>query len=153
MRIRDGKMDDLETLVDMNAKMAWETEQKRLDPAVLRNGVRRVLEDQNRGRYFVAIDPELVGCLMVTTEWSDWRDGWFWWIQSVYVDESARRRGVYRALHEHVLSAAKDAGDVVGVRLYVEPQNARAQSTYARLGMKETYRVMEQPIAIRLPSR
>ena len=104
MRIRDGIIGDTPALVDMNAKMAWETEHKTLDRAVLARGVSRLLTDRALGRYFVAVDDavggeRVVGCLMITTEWSDWRDGHFWWIQSVDVVEDARRRGVYRALH------------------------------------------------------
>jgi ribosomal protein S18 acetylase RimI-like enzyme len=146
-RIRDALIADAPTLVDFNARMAVETEGKALDRAVLTRGVTRLLEDGHRGRYFVADDAgDVLGCLMITSEWSDWRDGWFWWIQSVFVKPEARRRGVYRALHEHVVTEAKKAGDVVGVRLYVEPNNTRAQATYAKLGMKKTYDVMEQKI-------
>src|SRR5581483_11339126 len=105
MRIRDGIIGDTPALVDMNAKMAMETEHKTLDRAVLERGVSRLLADRTLGRYFVAVDDpvpgvgagaseRVVGCLMITTEWSDWRDGHFWWIQSVYVVEDARRRGV-----------------------------------------------------------
>ena len=145
MHIRDGTLADAPTLVDFNARMALETEKKVLDLAILGRGVERMLKDRALGRYFVAVDQNaVVGQLMITTEWSDWRDGHFWWIQSVYVREEARRRGVYRALHTHVVAEAQHAGDVVGIRLYVEPYNERAQQTYARLGMKKTYDVMEQ---------
>ncbi len=147
MHIRDGRIEDAETLVDFNARMAQETEGKALERAALARGVARLLREPGLGRYFVAEDASgVIGCLMITSEWSDWRDGWFWWIQSVYVREDARRRGVYRALHEHVVAEAKKAGDVVGIRLYVEPHNTRAQKTYARMGMAKTYDVMEQPL-------
>jgi ribosomal protein S18 acetylase RimI-like enzyme len=148
MPIRDAQPRDTTAIVDHNLAMARETEHKELDRATLTRGVERLLKDPRLGRYFVMVDgaDALLGQLMITTEWSDWRDGHFWWIQSVYVIESARRRGVYRALHEHVLAEAERAGDVVGVRLYVEPDNARAQATYRQLGMRETYRVMEQPL-------
>jgi ribosomal protein S18 acetylase RimI-like enzyme len=148
MQIRDGRPDDAPTLVELNARMALETEGKALDRATLTRGVERVLRDRALGRYFVVerAEGDVVGCLMVTREWSDWRDGHFWWIQSVYVREDARGQGVYSALHRHVVDEARRAGNVVGVRLYVEPHNARAQRTYERLGMKKTYDVMEQPL-------
>lgn len=146
MRIRDGHPDDAPTLVEFNARMALETEDKTLDRARLTRGVARLLADPALGRYFVAEDQDgaLLGQLMITTEWSDWRDGHFWWIQSVFVREDVRGRGIYTALHQHVVTAARRASNVVGIRLYVEPHNARAQRTYARLGMTKTYDVMEQ---------
>jgi len=149
MIIRDGRISDAPTLVDFNARMAMETEAKALDRAILTRGVERLLKDKALGRYFVCCeggDDNILGQLMITTEWSDWRDGHFWWIQSVYVRDDARKKGVYRALHEHVVKEARAAGDVVGIRLYVEPHNTRAQGTYARLGMAKTYDVMEQPL-------
>jgi ribosomal protein S18 acetylase RimI-like enzyme len=126
--------------------MAWETEGKRLDLATLRRGVRAVLEDPTKGFYLVAVGPEeqVVGQLMVTFEWSDWRDGTIFWIQSVYVAPEARRRGVYRALHEAVLTHAR-AHRGVAVRLYVEKHNRGAQETYRRVGMSPAiYELMEQ---------
>jgi ribosomal protein S18 acetylase RimI-like enzyme len=148
MQIRDGVPADAPTLVEFNARMALETEGKTLDRATLTRGVERVLRDRTLGRYFVVDGPDgsVVGCLMVTLEWSDWRDGHFWWIQSVYVRDDVRGRGVYSSLHRHVVEEATRAGNVVGVRLYVEPHNARAQRTYEKLGMKKTYDVMEQPL-------
>lgn len=144
MRIRDARPDDAATIIDFNERMAWETEAKRLDRALLEPGVRRALADASLARYWLAVDEadRPLGQLMVTWEWSDWRNGPFFWIQSVYVREDARQQGVYRALHEHAVTEAKHAG-AVGVRLYVEPHNARAIATYARLGMNKTYDVME----------
>lgn len=140
-------------LVEFNARMALETEGKTLDRLVLTRGVQKLLTDRTLGRYFVVEDAgDIVGQLMITSEWSDWRDGHFWWIQSVYVREDARGRGVYSLLHEHVLAQAARAGDVVGVRLYVEPDNTRAQRTYQRLGMTKTYDVMEQSLAYSPPT-
>jgi len=142
--VRDARLDDLPTLVAFNAAMALETENLRLDPAVLEAGVRNGLADGNRARYFVAeLDGAVVGQLMLTHEWSDWRNGDIWWIQSVYVNPTARRCGVFRALYGHVRELAVRSG-VVGLRLYVEHANTVAQSTYAGLGMHLShYRLME----------
>jgi ribosomal protein S18 acetylase RimI-like enzyme len=139
LAIRPARAGDLAAIAAFNAAMAEETEGRPLDRAVLERGVAHAFEDAARGRYFVAEEGgRVVGCLMITTEWSDWRDGWFWWIQSVYVASEARGRGVYAALHGHVRAAARAAGDVVGLRLYAERHNERAQRTYRRLGMVET---------------
>jgi ribosomal protein S18 acetylase RimI-like enzyme len=148
VRVRPAVAADREAIVAFNHAMALETEGRELDRAILGRGVARALPDPARGRYFVAeLDGAVAGCLMVTTEWSDWRDGWFWWIQSVYVAPAARGRGVYAALHGHVREAARAAGDVVGLRLYAERHNERAQHTYRRLGMVETdYRLFEEPL-------
>ncbi|MFK2872170.1 GNAT family N-acetyltransferase [Dyella lipolytica] len=122
--------------------MAWETEQKRLDTQVLMRGVTAVFDEPRRGFYLMAErDGQAVGCLLVTFEWSDWRNGDFWWIQSVYVVPEARRGGVFRALHAEVARRASDAG-AVGLRLYVETENRRAQSTYRELGMAECHYLM-----------
>nr|WP_221265777.1 GNAT family N-acetyltransferase [Oleiagrimonas soli] len=116
--------------------MAAETEHKTLDRAVLTAGVRGVLDESRRGFYLIAErDGEAVGSLLVTYEWSDWRNGDFFWIQSVYVVESARRSGVFRALYTAVEQRAREAG-AVGMRLYVEHENHRAQKTYEGLGMQ-----------------
>jgi ribosomal protein S18 acetylase RimI-like enzyme len=145
LSIRRAEPADLAPLVEFNAAMARETEGRELDRARLTLGVRAALERRECGRYWIAEQAGAsVGCLLVTREWSDWRNGWFWWIQSVYVERSARRRGVYRALYEHVLSQARAAGDVCGVRLYVDHDNANAQSVYERLGMQRAhYRMYE----------
>lgn len=136
--VRAARAADLSTLVAFNRAMARETEGRELD-ARLERGMERALGDPARGRYFVAERAgAVVGCLMLTTEWSDWRDGWFWWIQSVYVPAPARRTGVYRALYDHVRDAARRDPDVCGLRLYVERENAVAQRTYEGLGMHRT---------------
>lgn len=146
--LRDARPKDHAALVEFNRRMAKETEDKDLDVVVLGKGVQRLFDDAACGRYFVAVDKddEVVGQIMITTEWSDWRNGHFYWIQSVYVDPGWRRQGVYKALHQHVVDHARARGDVVGVRLYVEPHNARAQKTYESLGMTKTYDVMEQSL-------
>jgi GNAT superfamily N-acetyltransferase len=135
--IRDARLDDAETVVDFNCRLAWETEHKRLNPAVIGPGVAEALRRPEYAKYFIAesAGSEIVGQMMITYEWSDWRNGLFWWIQSVYVAESARRRGVFRALYKHVESLARNTPGVIGLRLYVEHENAAALATYRNLGM------------------
>ena len=139
---------DAGTLAGFNQAMAQETEAKGLAGDVVLPGVEAVLRDPSHGFYVVAdTGGEVVGSLLVTYEWSDWRNGRIWWIQSVYVRPGHRRRGVYRALHEFVRARARSAGGVVGLRLYVERDNAAAQRTYAALGMHETpYLVYEETL-------
>jgi GNAT superfamily N-acetyltransferase len=133
---------DLAFLCDGNAAMALETEGKRLDPEVLARGIAAVFERPERGFYLVAEREGLrVGCLLVTFEWSDWRNGTWWWLQSVYVTPTARRGGVFRALHDEVARRAA-AGDAVGLRLYVERDNRVAQQTYERLDMVDAHYTM-----------
>jgi len=145
--IRSATPADAETIASFNEAMAVETEGKTLDPATVRAGVRGLFARPEFGFYVVAEDGgRIVGQLMITFEWSDWRNGVFWWIQSVYVRPEFRGRGVYRALHGHVKAMAKNAGSVCGFRLYVEKENAAAQETYRRLGMHETpYVLFEEP--------
>ena len=139
---------DARTLAGFNQAMALETEAKDLADGVALGGVEAALRDPVHGFYVVAeTGRELAGALLVTYEWSDWRNGRIWWIQSVYVRPGHRRRGVYRALHEFVRDRARATGGVVGLRLYVERENATAQRTYAALGMRETpYLVYEEAL-------
>lgn len=125
--------------------MAAETENKTLDESTVVEGVGTALGDKAHGRYWVAeVDGRVAGQIMVTYEWSDWRNGVMWWIQSVYVDEDFRRQGVFSALYRHVESMARASGNCTGIRLYVEKENTRAQSTYLSLGMEDAgYTVME----------
>ena len=140
LRIRRATPADIDTVIAFNGAMAEETENKKLDPETLSAGVRQALTDENRCVYFVAeIDGEITGQAMITTEWSDWRNGYFWWIQSVYVDAEYRRQGVYRALDSHVHSEARRRGDVCGIRLYVERNNHVAQQVYSRLDMHRSH--------------
>ncbi len=134
--VRSATASDLRAIVEGNSMMAIESEGKQLDEAVLTRGVQRALDDPLRGRYLVAeCDGRVVGQLMVTQEWSDWRDGWFWWIQSVYVVKDFRRKGVYRRLYEHLRGEASNTAGVCGLRLYVERENEPALATYQSLGM------------------
>lgn len=126
-----------------NKAMAEETEGKTLDLATAQAGVRYALEDPHRALYFIAeVDSAVVGQTMITPEWSDWRNSFFWWIQSVYVDAKYRRYGVFRALYEHIAKLAKDRDDVCGLRLYVHCDNRNAIETYRRLGMSQTEYVL-----------
>ncbi|MCI0701152.1 MAG: GNAT family N-acetyltransferase [Planctomycetia bacterium] len=146
LTIRRATPADEAILVAFNTAIAWETEHKRLDPAVLTAGVRAVFTDPARGFYTVAENEagEVVGQMMITFEWSDWRNGWFWWVQSVYVREDARRAGVFRALYRAIEQQAAADPTVIGLRLYFERDNTRAQATYRALGMADTtYGMME----------
>jgi len=145
LTIRDARSKDARIIAGFNMKMAMETEGRALDPKLINPGVAAVLEDAGKGRYWVAeAEGEVIGQLMVTYEWSDWRNGVFWWIQSVYVREDRRRNGVFSVLHHHVVSLARSTPGVCGVRLYVERRNRRAQKTYLALGMTSPgYQVME----------
>ncbi|MGI9310998.1 MAG: GNAT family N-acetyltransferase [bacterium] len=144
--MRDATRADAPALAEFNRRIAHETENLSLIPEVIRRGVEAVFDDPARGFYVVAeARAELIASLMVTTEWSDWRNGAFWWIQSVYVIREWRRRGVYQSLYRHVRErAARDSG-VCGFRLYVERDNRVAQQTYAAAGMRQTrYNLFEQ---------
>ncbi len=145
LTIRDAASTDTDTIADFNARMAQETENKTLDPALIRRGVAALIADPAKGRYWIAErDGATLGQIMVTWEWSDWRNGWFWWIQSVYVAPEARRSGIFRALYETVKDAAIISGDACGLRLYVERDNRRATETYVALGMHDAgYNILE----------
>jgi len=139
INIRPSTVDDAEFLVRGNAAMALETEHLSLDLDRLRNGVHALFEDPSRGLYFIAeIGGRRVGQLMLTYEWSDWRNGMFWWIQSVWVEPAYRGQGVFKALYAFVEGKAKADGGVCGLRLYVENNNSQAQGTYERCGMTRT---------------
>lgn len=145
--IRQGRPDDVPTIVEFNRRLAMETEGKVLDLASLAAGVAAALADPTRkGPYYLAVDgATIMGQLQTTFEWSDWRNGWFWWIQSVYVVAEARKRGVFRSLYEHVANLARRDPEVIGLRLYVERDNHAAHKTYENLGMDQTaYLLLEQ---------
>lgn len=145
MTVRAAVLTDVEFLVDGNARMAMETESLELDRARLRAGVAAVFADPGRGFYLIAeVDGERAGQMMITYEWSDWRNGVFWWIQSVYTVPELRGRGAFKALYGAVEAMARERGGVCGLRLYVEAHNETAQATYRRCGMSETvYRMFE----------
>ena len=148
LTIRVAQASDVETIAQFNEQIAQETEDKTLDPETIRTGVRALLDDPDRGFYLLAErGGRVVGALMITTEWSDWRNGIFWWVQSVYVHPTARRQGVYSSLYAEVKGRAEDADDVCGLRLYVEKDNSVARETYETLGMTQTsYRTYEEEL-------
>ncbi|QHJ10815.1 hypothetical protein FX988_01036 [Paraglaciecola mesophila] len=141
--IRKAQVSDIESLVNFNQLMADETEGKQLDSDVLTLGVSNLINDASKGFYLVAeIDEQVVGSLMVTTEWSDWRNSEFWWVQSVYIVPQFRRKGLYSALYGKVRALGDEAGNVCGYRLYVERENLVAQRTYEALDMGESHYLM-----------
>jgi GNAT superfamily N-acetyltransferase len=145
MKIRDATLADLEFIVGANRAMAQETEGQVLDPALVLPGVRAVFEDPALGRYYLAeVDGKTVGQLMTTYEWSDWRNGVFLWIQSVYVLPEYRGSGAFRSLFAHLQELARVDPRTCGIRLYVDRGNERAEEVYERLGMhRSNYNIME----------
>ncbi len=147
MEIRIASEKDAQDLVDFNQAMALETEGKQLATEVLELGVRAVFEDTEKGFYVVATENDkIVGGLMTTFEWSDWRNGWFWWIQSVYVLPEARGQKIYEKLYKFVKEKAAERGDVCGFRLYVEKKNLIAQNVYEKCGMEATHYLMYEEL-------
>lgn len=145
--IRRATPADAATVIEFNRRLAEESEGKTLDPAVLTPGVQAALADPGKALYFLATtaDGANAGQMMLTFEWSDWRNGYFWWIQSVYVRMEFRRQGVFRALFEHVRTLAEQTPEVIGLRLYVDHDNTTAHQTYYQLGlMKSNYFVLEK---------
>lgn len=140
-------MTDIARLASFNIAMAWETENVRLNAYTVEHGVQAAIEDPAKGHYFIAdVDGSAAGCLLVTHEWSDWRNGDIWWIQSVYVDPHHRRKGVFKALYQNVEARAREAG-VVAIRLYVERDNTGGKATYQKLGLSMThYDVMQRDL-------
>ena len=134
--IEEARIGDLNTLVEFQLKMAMETEELKLDREILIKGVKAVYEDPAKARYFVArIDERVVGMLMITLEWSDWRNGWVWWIQSVYVEQEFRKDGVFRSLYSYIRNVVENSDSIRGLRLYVDKRNIKAQKVYDAIGM------------------
>jgi GNAT superfamily N-acetyltransferase len=145
--IRRAGPEDAAVIVEFNRRLAVESEGIALDVDTLTTGVRACLADPIKGEYYLALDEggNPIGQLAVTREWSDWRNGWLWWIQSVYVRQEARRRGVFSALFKHVEALAVQDPEVIGLRLYMERDNHKARETYLRSGMQTTpYVVFEK---------
>ncbi|MBG87516.1 MAG: GNAT family N-acetyltransferase [Verrucomicrobiales bacterium] len=143
--IRVGTPEDWEIIAEFNQRLAMETEEKELPANVIGPGVQEVLGDRMKGVYYCSeANGEVIGQLMITLEWSDWRNGWFHWIQSVYVRKDWRAKGVFTSLYRHAEAIAREDPEVCGLRLYVERDNSRAQGAYARLGMTRTdYQMFE----------
>lgn len=144
MLVRTAQIADAKTIAQYNQAMAMETEHKELSADTLLKGVQEVINNVNRGTYYVVeIEDQVAACLLITYEWSDWRNGNFWWIQSVYVSKSFRRQGVFQKLFAHISKLAKEQ-QAIGLRLYVEADNQAAQKTYENLLMKATdYQIYE----------
>lgn len=146
VRLAEGR--DLDALVEFNLSLALETERRQLERTRLRAGVESLLSDAARGMYVVMEhrpSGRVIGQVMITFEWSDWRNAVFWWLQSVYVHREWRRRGVWTRLYGYVLREAESRGDVAGIRLYVEQDNTIAQMVYERMGLSPPpYRVFEK---------
>jgi ribosomal protein S18 acetylase RimI-like enzyme len=142
--LRNAEITDWATIAEFNRALAAETEEKSLDWETVASGVRKVLADEHKGRYFIAeSEGRIVGMTMITYEWSDWRNGWIWWIQSVYVHPDFRGHGIFGRLYRHIVGEAADT-EVRAVRLYVLNSNTNARAIYARLGMHESgYTVLE----------
>jgi len=152
--IRPARSTDVDSIVAFSTAMALETEGRHLDEDRLRQGTLSLLASTERGFFLVAEhsqggEAQLVGQLMITFEWSDWRNGVFWWVQSVYVDPNWRRQGIYRAMHEAIVAKAKADSRVCGIRLYVERDNRRAQTVYQRVGLAPSpYTVYEHDFVL-----
>jgi GNAT superfamily N-acetyltransferase len=142
MIIRKAIPEDAAVIIDFQQKMAWETEQMTLVPEIINKGVNAVFSDSARGQYWVAEDKgKVVASLLITYEWSDWRNSNVWWFQSVYVLPDYRRTGIFRSMYLHIKNEAEKQG-VAGLRLYVEINNLRAQQTYEALGMHSEHYTM-----------
>ena len=156
--MREASWSDLDHLIEFNAAMALETEGRVLNKERLRAGTEAVLSTPSRGIYYVSEsiggpgEPQVSGQLLITYEWSDWRNATFWWIQSVYVHPAWRNRGVFRSLYKYVLHQAEAQSDVCGIRLYVEKDNAKAITVYDKLGLRPTsYRIVEVDFVLPTP--
>lgn len=137
--IRKGKRQDVDTIVNFNVALARKSENIQLNPLTVIQGVQALLENPQYGFYVVAErDGTVLGCLMITYEWSDWRNSVLWWMQSVFVRPESRRQGVLKKLFTFIREKAKQQGNVCGFRLYVEKNNQNALAGYERVGMKKT---------------
>ncbi len=135
--IRPAALADTSVIADFNIRLAWETENIQLKPEIIKTGVQAVFNDTSKGFYLLAErDEGIAGQLLITTEWSDWRNKYFWWIQSVYVEQQHRGTGVFKALYSEVIDLARRSGSVCGIRLDVDTANIKAQETYQKLGMQ-----------------
>ncbi len=138
--IRSAYSSDLATINNFQVKMAFETENLILDPVVVNEGVKAVFTDPSKGEYYVAqLDDKVIASLLITHEWSDWRNAWVWWIQSVYVRPEYRRTGVFAQMYQFLQDTVEQTDQVKGIRLYVDKTNERAQKVYRKLGMNSDH--------------
>ncbi|WP_420582010.1 GNAT family N-acetyltransferase [Reichenbachiella sp.] len=136
MNVRRARAEEAQNIIDFQIDMAWETEDVALDRSIITPGVHAVFDDESKGWYFVAeVDGQIAGSLLITFEWSDWRNGMILWIQSVFVSKGYRGQGVYRALYEHIQNIVNSSDDYCGIRLYVDKTNTNALKVYEKLGM------------------
>lgn len=144
-KVRQAKFKELEVIAEFQVLMAHETENLKLDKSVIISGIEAVFEDSSKGQYYVALEEEkVIACLLVTPEWSEWRNGTVLWIQSVYVMKEHRGKGVYKELYNHIKYLVINDSALVGIRLYVEKDNTNAQAVYEKLGMNgEHYKLYE----------
>jgi len=146
VKVSKAQKSDIPAIIQFNINMAMETENKKLDKQTVTSGVNKVFSSPSLGYYIIVKDSSgILGCLMITYEWSDWRNGLFWWIQSVYVKKEYRRKGVFRKMYNFIHEKAISDTTCTGIRLYVENNNSIAQSVYTNLGMVEThYKLFEE---------
>lgn len=144
--IRSATREDASTVLDFQMRLALETENISLDKLVASRGIAALFEDPAKGTYYVAEDRgKIVGCFLITYEWSDWRNGTIWWLQSVYVDITHRRTGVFKHMYDHIIRMISGDPNVAGLRLYVDKSNGRAQKVYRSMGMDgDHYTVFEK---------
>lgn len=145
-KVREGRELDASTIVSFQVRMAWESEELKLDQPTVEKGVAAVFADRSKGGYWVAEteEGEVIACLLTVPEWSEWRNGTVWWIHSVYVVPEARRKGVFRSMYAHLKKRVESREDEKGLRLYVEHNNEVAQAVYRAMGMTdEHYRLFE----------
>ena len=134
--VRQAHREDAGKILDFQLLLAQETENRALDKLIVTKGIKEVFDDPAKGKYYVAeISGKIVGCLLITYEWSEWRNGNIWWLQSVYVDAFHRRTGVFKRMYEHIIESINGDQSIAGLRLYVENNNSRAQKIYQRVGM------------------
>lgn len=134
--IQKASPDHIETLIDFQQKLAFESERVILNATILRKGMQALFDDPTKGAYYIVLeDAKAIGCHMITFEWSDWRNGMVWWLQSVYVAESHRKKGIFRMMFDNIADTVKKDPGLIGIRLYVDKSNSRAMKVYEAMGM------------------
>ena len=143
--IRPSKSEDINILADFQMRLADETENIHLDKMIVSAGLKALFDDPTKGTYYVAeAEGKIIGCFLITYEWSDWRNGMVWWLQSVYIVPLHRRKGVFKKMYNHILQTIQNDGSIIGLRLYVDKTNTRAQKVYQAMGMNgDHYTVFE----------